>query len=222
MGQEWQLIRRLMGLSRSQGTGCITNRPGHGALLHARDVKFLPDVRRGSPGAVAFVPRDFQGIQALLGRPAVIAHDSDHVIEDHDLAHTRYLKRRGILHVAHLAAEYRGGHQHGKFEPLRHCIDPEARAAIDLLRSIHPLQRTTDQDKILRILERRIIGRLDRLGDDHQLAITQSTPRSSVDHLTRRGRQRRRINLQARCGRLHQHGPRPCGGLSQRHPKGAH
>ena len=107
--EERQLVCRLELFARRKSLGDVADRFGNRAVLFAGRAQVLPDVFRADLRVRPFVPVDLERVQALLGRPHVIADHGDHVVEHHDLAHAGNLLRGAVIDLADLAAEHGAG-----------------------------------------------------------------------------------------------------------------
>ena len=103
----------------------------------------------------AFVPGDDERVEALLGRPHVIADDGDEVVEHDDLPHARNCLGRAVVDLADLAAEHRTLRQGRELHAGKHRVDAIDDLAVGLVRRVEALQRLADQREILGVLERR-------------------------------------------------------------------
>ena len=87
MGEERHVIGRLEFRSLAQSLGDVAGRFRDGALSLACGDESVQHVGRRHVGVRPFVPRDVEGVEALLGGPHVIADDRDEIVENDDLPH---------------------------------------------------------------------------------------------------------------------------------------
>ena len=139
-------------------------------------------------GVRPFVPVDLERLEALLGRPHVIADHGDEIVEHHDLPHARNLLRGAVVDLADLAAEHRSMRQRCELHARQHRVDAVDGLAVDLVRRVEPLQRLADIDEILRVLERDILGRGLAARGLRQRAIGKLAAARLVRHLALRRR----------------------------------
>ena len=159
MREKRQLVGRIQPVAGGKALGDIAFGFGDHAVLFAGGAQILPDVVRADARVRAFVPVDHERIEALLGRPHVIADHRDHVVEHDDLLHARDFLGGAVVDLADLAAEHRTGRSGCELHAGQHRVDAVDGLAVDLVGRVEPLQRLADQHEILRVLERDILWR---------------------------------------------------------------
>ena len=165
-----------------------------------------------------FVPVDHQRIEALLGRPHVIADHGDEIVEHHDLLHARDFFGSAVVDLRDLAAKYRTGLQRCELHVGQYRIDAVDGLAVDLVGGVEPLQRLADQHEILRVLQRDILWWHLAARRERQRAIGKLAPAVPVHDLAIGGRAACRIDLPLLRGGLDQHGARARAGSAQMRP----
>ncbi len=215
------MIGRLELGSLAQSLGDVAGRFRHRARFLARRDEAVQHVGRRDVGVRPFVPRDVEGVEALLGGPHVIADDRDEIVENDDLPDPGHGLRPLVVHMRDLAAEHRAARERGDLHALGSRVDAVDGLAIDLVGRVEPLQRLADQLEIRRGLERRILRRRQRGGRLHKLAISRLPAARVVKDLAVLGPAGGRIDAPLRRRGLHQHGAGGRAGDSHRLPERA-
>ena len=174
-------------------------------------------------GVRPVVPGDVERVEALLGRPHMIADHRDEIVEHDDLADAGHrLGLRCRRHAPTLPPNTGQAARVANFTPGGMRVDAVDRLAVDLVRRVEPLQRLADQRKSADGLQRRIRRRRQRRGRGRPARRRRAC-----------GRWRRGAPRRSRCGRSPDRrstsAPRPApacaraagAGLAQRHPEGA-
>ena len=169
--EERQLVSRVEPVAGGEALGDIAVGFGDRAVLFAGGAQIPPDIVRADARVRAFVPVDHQRIEALLGRPHVIADHGDQIVEHDDLLHARDFLGGAVVDLADLAAEHRAGRERCELHAGQHRVDAVDGLAVDLVRRVEPLQRLADQHEILRVLQRR-----------HPLAASGCSPPAPARH----------------------------------------
>ncbi len=128
------------------------------------------------------IPFDVERVEPLLGRPEVIAHDGNGIVEPQDVAHPRDLARCGVVDLRELAAEDRAQRDGGDLHARDLDIDAVDGLAVHLVRRIEALLRRADQCPVLGILERRVLRQGQGHGKRHERRISRGAPRRAVRH----------------------------------------
>ena len=162
-----------------------------------------------------FVPIDHQRIEALLGRPHVIADHGDEIVEHHDLLHALDFFGSAVVNLRDPAAKHRTGLQRCELHVGQYRIDAVDGLAVDFVRGIEPLQRPADQHEILRVLQRDILWRHLAARRERQRTIGKLAPAVLVQDLAVGGSAAYRLDLPLFRGGLDQHGARACAGSAQ-------
>ena len=160
MRQERQLVGRLEPVAGRKALGDIAVGFRDHAVLFAGGAQILPDVfradaARSAPSSQLIIER----IEALLGRPHVIADHRDQIVQHDDLLHARDFLGGAVVDLADLAAEHRACRQGRELHAGQHRVDAVDGLAVDLVRRVEALQRLADQHEVLRVLERDVLRR---------------------------------------------------------------
>ena len=100
-------------------------------------------------------------------------HDGHCIVEPHDLTHTGYGLRLGLVDRQQLAAEGRRGGHHGESHPGQSRVDAELGAAVDLAGAVEAAVRRADQLEVARLLERHLLGHRQFRGGIDELPVAE-------------------------------------------------
>ncbi len=215
MREKRQLVRRFKPVAGSKALGDVASRFRDHAILFARGAQILPNILQVKIRVRTFFPVYHQRIEALLGRPHVIADHRDQIVQHDHLLHARNFPGGAVVDLGDLAAENRTGLQGCEFHIGQHRVDAVDGLAVDLVGGVEPLQRLADQPEILRILEWNILSRILRVRCIHQLAIGEFASALRMHDLAIGGRAACRFDLPSLRGGLNQHGARAGAGSAQ-------
>jgi len=222
MCEEGQLILRFQQVALSQSLGDVSRGLGDRAFGFACGTELLPDVIGRHRGMRPFVPREIERGQALLGRPHVIADHRDKILEHDHLPYARDFPGLDIVDVPDFAAEHRTGGQGCELQARQHDIDAVQRFAVDLVRCVEALERLADQLEILRVLERRILGRCQTPGTVDQRRVGETAAARVMDDFAFLGAYGGGVHLPYLGSGLNQHGARARSRLAQGQPERPH
>ena len=106
MREKRDLVGRLdLGDRTRHGLVDIADILRHGPRIERRFFELADDIFRVELGVRTVVPFDHQGRQSFLRSPHMVGHDSDGVVEPHDLTHTFDGLGRRIVDAFHATAE---------------------------------------------------------------------------------------------------------------------
>ena len=100
MRQERQLVFAVDPVALRQTLGDVADRFGDDAVFFARGAQVVPDIGRTDLGVRPFVPCHVQRVEALLGRPGVIADNRDQIVEHDDLSNAGNGLRGAVVDMA--------------------------------------------------------------------------------------------------------------------------
>ncbi len=117
------------------------------------------------------VPADGERRQSLLGRPHVVGHNGDCIVELNDLPHAGDCLRLLLVDSTDFAAQDRARSHRCDQHPRQPHVDPVLRRSVHLARRVEPLGRRAEQREVLRVLERDLVGHRQRrrLGGQHAI-----------------------------------------------------
>ncbi len=222
MGEKGQFICRFQQVTLGQALSHVSRGCGDRALRFAGGTDLFPDVIGGNGGIRPLVPRDVERAQALLGRPHVIAHDRDQILEHDNLANAREAFGLGVIDLPHRAAEHRAGGEGGELHAGRHGIDAIHHFAVDLIGGVDPFERVADQFELFDVLERRIFGRRQALGAIDQRRIGEPAAARLMDGRALLGVNTGGLDFPLLRGGLNQNNARAGRRLAQGQPERAH
>ncbi len=222
VGEKGQFVGRLEQLSFRQSLGDVARGLGNRAFSLACSTDLFPYIVGGNAGVRPLVPPDIERAQTLFGRPHVITHDGDRLLEHDHLPDTGQLSGARVIDVAHGAAEHRADGKRCELEAGRHGIDSIDRPAVDLVRRVEPLERMPDQFEIIDVLERRILRRREAARPIDERRIREPAAARLVDGLAFLGAYAGRLDLPLLRSGLNQHDARARRSLAQGQPERAH
>ena len=121
MRQKRQFVFAVDPLALRKTLGDVADRFGDDTVLFARGAQVVPDIGRTDLRVRSLVPGDDESIEALLGRPDVIADNRDQIVEHDDLPDAGNGLRRAVVDMRDLAAEHRALRQRRKLHPGQHA-----------------------------------------------------------------------------------------------------
>ena len=208
VSEEWDLVH---GLDPRSGTG---NRRRHVTLAPCDDagcprgfVESAHDVGRAHACIRPVVPADGERGEPLLGRPHVVGHDRDAVVEPDHLVHAPDGEGLARVELRHLAAEDGAGRDGGDLHPRHSYVDAVLRRAVHLGPNVQALGRRSDEPEVLRVFEGDVVGYREPRRPVGKGAVSEPSGRGHVGDYTPLGPARQWVNSPGLRRRCHQHAP---------------
>ena len=147
-----------------------------------------------------------QRLEALRGRPHVVRHDRDEVIQDNDLSHSPRLPCGSLIETPYPSAKYGTGGEGRELHVRRQHIDAVDEFAVHFFGRIESLQGLADQPERVHRLQRWVLGGRDSRRSADQRLICNSATRGRMNDFTRFGPAGRRIDFPPLGGGFYQNG----------------
>ena len=176
----------------------------------------LDDIGGVDLSVLSVVPANVERRQSLLGRPHVICHDGNRVVEADNLAHSFDCPGLGVIDADQLAADYWTRSDRGDLHSGQSHVDAVLGFAVHLCRSIESLGGGADQFEILRVLQSNLRRHRQLRGFIGQRAVRQLAAGRRVGDDSSARPTRRRVHAPGLGGSGHQHGAHGRTGAAKR------